>query len=148
MIRTYREQRPDATPGVLLAAIATDWFHRIPAVRLAEAQVPHRPDGAYLYECAWQPPTFGGRRGACHAAELSFVFDNLDDKSVTPLIGSAPRQEMANAMHGAWVTLATTGDPGWPAYTISSRTTRRFDTVSVTEGDHRPGERSVWVGRR
>ncbi|MEV8563829.1 hypothetical protein AB0478_47360 [Streptomyces sp. NPDC051917] len=26
-IRTYRAQRPDATPGELLAAIVTDWFY-------------------------------------------------------------------------------------------------------------------------
>jgi para-nitrobenzyl esterase len=147
-IRTYREQRPDTTPGELLAAIATDWFYRIPAVRLAEAQLPHRPGGAFLYEFAWQSPTFDGALGACHAAELPFVFDNLDDKSFTPLIGSTPPQEVADAMHGAWVSFAATGNPGWPAYTTGTRTTMRFDTVSATEDDPRPGERSVWNGRR
>jgi para-nitrobenzyl esterase len=36
-IATYRAIRPDASAGELLAAVVTDWFYRIPAIRLAEA---------------------------------------------------------------------------------------------------------------
>src|SRR6185437_1054599 len=37
-IGTYRALDPAATPGDLLVKIATDWFFRIPAIRLAEAR--------------------------------------------------------------------------------------------------------------
>lgn len=147
-IRTYREHRPDATPGELLAAIATDWFYRIPAIRLAEAQVAHRPDGVFLYEFAWQPPTFDGRLGACHAAELPFVFDNLHDKAFTPLIGTEPPQQLADAMHAAWVSFATTGDPGWPAYDEELRTTMQFGLPPRIQHDPRSWSRTLWDGRR
>ncbi|MEU6773093.1 carboxylesterase/lipase family protein [Streptomyces sp. NPDC046759] len=147
-IRTYREQRPGATPGDLLAAIATDWFYRIPAVRLAEAQIRHRPDGVFLYEFAWRPPTFAGRLGACHAVDLPFAFDNLHDTAFAPLIGTEPPQRLADALHAAWVSFIATGDPGWPAYDEKRRATLRFDVRPDLEHDPRPEERTLWEGRR
>ena len=38
----YRSDAPTATPGELMIAVATDWFFRIPALRLAEAPVLRR----------------------------------------------------------------------------------------------------------
>ena len=38
-IATYRSIRPDASAGELLTSILTDWFFRIPAIRLAEAHI-------------------------------------------------------------------------------------------------------------
>jgi para-nitrobenzyl esterase len=147
-LAVYRADRPDATPGELLAAIATDWFYRIPAVRLAEAHLQQRAGATYVYEFAWQPPTFNGRLGACHAGELPFVFDNLHDKGFTALLGTAPPQQLADTVHAAWVAFATTGDPGWTPYDTARRTTMRFDTVSATVTDPRPQERSLWDGHR
>lgn len=147
-LAVYREQRPGASPGDLLAALVTDWFYRVPALRLAEAHAGHRPGGVFLYEFAWRPPTFDGRLGAAHATELPFVFDNLGDEAFVPLLGPAPPRQIADAMHGAWVSFATTGTPGWPAYTTGTRTTMRFDTVSRAVDDPRPQERAVWEGVR
>nr|MDQ5808591.1 carboxylesterase family protein [Actinomycetota bacterium] len=71
---TYRAGRPGATPGELLADVVTDWFYRVPAVRIAEAQ----PAGtAWMYEFSWPSPQFDGRLGACHYLELGFTFDTL-----------------------------------------------------------------------
>ena len=36
-IATYRSIRSDDSAGELFAAIVTDWFYRIPAIRMAEA---------------------------------------------------------------------------------------------------------------
>ncbi|MDT8911952.1 carboxylesterase family protein [Amycolatopsis sp. PS_44_ISF1] len=142
-VRTYRAHRPEATPGDLLAAIMTDWYYWIPALRLAEA----RP-GTHVYECAWRSPAFGHRLGACHAIELPFVFDRLDDPAVRALLGDHPPQPLADAMHRAWVGFATTGDPGWPAYAADHRVVMRFDTDSATTVDDRAAERVLWDGRR
>ena len=62
---------PDASPGELLAEVMTDWFFRIPALRLAESH----PARSYVYEFGWESPAYDGRLGACHGLELPFVFD-------------------------------------------------------------------------
>ncbi|MFB6841228.1 carboxylesterase/lipase family protein [Streptomyces sp. NPDC056361] len=139
----YRATRPDATPGELLDAVATDWFYRIPAIRLAES-VP----GSHLYEFAWRSPRFDGELGACHALELPFVFDRLDDPSYAPLLGDHPPQALADAVHGAWVSFAETGDPGWPAYDTTTRATMTFTATPTTVPDPRAPERLLWEGVR
>lgn len=143
-LAAYRESRPDVAPGELHARIVTDWFYRVPALRLAEARARQRPGSVFVYEFAWQPPTFGGVLGACHAAELPFVFDTLDTGSFTGLLGSAPPRGLAAAMHRAWVAFASGGDPGWPAYDLGSRATMRFAEASGVTSDPRPGERELW----
>ncbi|MFE0641153.1 carboxylesterase/lipase family protein [Streptomyces sp. NPDC058877] len=141
----YRAARPTATPGELLDAVATDWFYRIPAVRLAES-VP----GSHLYEFAWRSPGCGGTLGACHALELPFVFDRLHDPSYAPMLGDRPPQALADAVHGAWVSFAKTGSPGWPAYDRTTRTTRTFTVgpEAATADDPRARERLLWEGVR
>ncbi|MFI9600667.1 carboxylesterase/lipase family protein [Streptomyces sp. NPDC052043] len=139
----YRETHPNATPGELLSAVATDWFYRIPALRLAES-VP----GSHVYEFAWRSPQFAGRLGACHALDLPFVFNRLDDPSYTPLTGAHPPQPLADAMHKAWLAFAKTGDPGWPAYETTTRTTMVFTEDPTPENDPRGQERLLWEGVR
>ncbi|MEU6734880.1 carboxylesterase/lipase family protein [Streptomyces physcomitrii] len=147
-LAVYRAARPGATPGELLAAVATDWFYRIPAVRLAEARTAHRAASAHLYEFAWRPPTYGGRLGACHAAEIPFVFDNLHEGSFAGILGTEPPGQLAEAMHRAWVSFATTGDPGWAPYDTATRPVMRFDTAPELVHDPRGAERALWEGRR
>ncbi|MGW2514144.1 carboxylesterase/lipase family protein [Streptomyces scopuliridis] len=141
----YRASRPAATPGELLDAVATDWFYRIPAIRLAES-VP----GSYLYEFSWRSPQFDGTLGACHALELPFVFDRLRDPSYAPMLGAHPPQALADAMHGAWISFAKTGSPGWKPYNRTTRTTMAF-TATPTPApvtDPRAEERLLWEGVR
>lgn len=139
----YRESRPQAMPGEIFDALTTDWFYRVPAIRLAEA-VP----GSHLYEFAWRSPRFDGRLGACHAVELGFVFDLVGSDAYTPMLGEGAPQALADTMHGAWVAFATTGDPGWAPYDRDSRTTMVFDEESATVDDPRPQERELWDGLR
>jgi para-nitrobenzyl esterase len=116
----YRAALPDAPPGLVLSELVTDWFYRIPALRLAEA-VP----GTRVYEFGWESPV--DALGSCHALEVPFVFDSLDDPTAAWLVGPAAPRALAAAMHGAWVAFATTGDPGWPPYDTQSRLIMRFD---------------------
>ena len=142
-VAAYRVARPGAGPGELLAAIETDWWCRIPAIRLAEAHA-SAPSGTYMYEFAWPAPGLG----ACHALEIGFVFDTLDlgpSQMLGPLLAGAP-QALADAMHGAWIAFATTGDPGWSGYEPDRRATMRFDTVSRVVDDPRAFERGLWAG--
>ncbi len=146
VIASYRAARPDATPGELMMAAVGDWFFRIPAIRVAEARQARGAD-TFVYEFCWPSPQFDGRLGACHALEVGFVFDNLDDPLAEPLAGAAPPQSLADEMHGAWVAFVKTGSPGWAPYG-ADRTTRRFDLVSATVNDPGAAQRLVWEGAR
>jgi para-nitrobenzyl esterase len=140
----YRAPRPRAATGDLLGALITDWFFRIPAIRLAEA---HARNGGstYMYEFAWRSPLFDGRLGSCHALEIGFVFDNLGREGAMTLAGSEPPQALADAMHGAWVTFATRGAPGWSRYDAKERTVMRFDGAGGTVVmDPAATERQLW----
>ncbi|MBO1330848.1 carboxylesterase/lipase family protein [Streptomyces sp. VRA16 Mangrove soil] len=136
-----------ATPGELLEAVGTDWFYRMPALRLAES-VP----GTHVYEFAWRSPQFDGELGACHALELGFVFDLLDDPDYLPMAGEKAPRELARTMHAAWVAFAESGDPGWAAYDpAGERTTMVFaaDTDGCrTQADPRAARRQSWHGVR
>ncbi len=146
----YRAAHPDGSPGDLLAAVLTDWWVRVPAVRLADAHAP-APARTFMYEFAWPSPAFGGRLGACHGLEIPFVFDTLDlgtEQMLGGALGENPPQQLADTIHAAWVRFAKDGDPGWPRYDLEHRATMRFDlTPSVVE-DPDARERELWSGVR
>ncbi|MFK3732955.1 carboxylesterase/lipase family protein [Streptomyces sp. NPDC088090] len=113
--RVYRANRPQARPGEVLGALATDKLLRVPLNRLADARLRAGAAGrTYLYEFGWPSPVLG--LGACHALELGFVFDTLDTPEAKALTGPDAPRELAAAMHAAWVAFAADGDPGWRAW--------------------------------
>ena len=138
--------RPSAGPGELLAAVQSDWYFRVPVMRLADAHATS-PARTYMYEFAWRSPLYGGRLGACHGADIGFVFDTLGQGSEA-LAGGDPPQQLARAMHAAWIGFARDGDPGWPRYDLARRATMRFDTTSEVVNDPRSKERLLWDGVR
>lgn len=142
-LSAYRARYPEAVPGDLLAAVQTDWWMRIPAIRLADAHAnANTTSGTYMYEFAWASPGLG----AVHALEVPFVFDTAatDAPLFGPLLGDDPPQKLAHTMHAAWLAFAATGDPGWPRYGPDRRATMRFDTDSRVVDDPRPWERALW----
>jgi para-nitrobenzyl esterase len=145
-LAAYRAAHPNASAGDLLAAIQTDWYWRIPAIRLADAHVTSKA-ATYMYEFAWRSPQFDGRLGASHALEIAFVFDTLGN-ATEPLLGAHPPQRLADTMHAAWVAFATHGDCGWPKYDLRHRATMRFDLTSEVVHDPRAAERALWEGMR
>src|SRR6185369_4657198 len=96
-LNAYRAAHPGASAGDLLAAIQTDWYWRIPAIRLADAHA-QRTSATCMYEFAWRSPQFDGLLGACHALEIAFVFDTLGVETLA-LLGPNPPQQLAGAMH-------------------------------------------------
>ena len=147
-LAVYRAAHPNASAGDLLAAIQTDWYIRMPAIRLADAHARNATTSpTYMYEFAWRSPQFNGLFGACHGGEIPFVFDTLGNET-EPLWGADPPQQLADTMHAAWVAFATNGDCGWPKYALSRRTTMRFDMRSEVVDDPRSTERALWEGVR
>ncbi|HXZ65297.1 MAG TPA: carboxylesterase/lipase family protein [Streptosporangiaceae bacterium] len=144
-LELYRTNRPGATAGDVYAALVTDWFFWIPAIRVAEAR---SESPTWVYEFGWKSPVLGGQLGACHYVEVPFVFDALRSEGAAPMVGSAPPQGVADDVHLAWVRFVTSGDPGWPRYEAADRATMLFDTHSDVVHDLRAGERRLWDGLR
>ncbi|MBK3580172.1 carboxylesterase/lipase family protein, partial [Streptomyces sp. MBT65] len=108
--RGYRTLHPDAGTAETVGQLVTDHLLRYPLHRLAEA----RPGTAHVYEFAW--PSNLPDLGSCHALELGFVFDTGDIPESAKLAGEGAPQELADAMHGAWVRFAVDGEPGWQTW--------------------------------
>jgi para-nitrobenzyl esterase len=142
-VGSYRAGRPDAKPGAVLAALGTDLRFWLPMLGVAESRFAASAP-TYLYEFSWRSPLMDGALGACHALEIPFVFDTLDVRHA--LVGDEPPQELADAMHAAWVAFASSGEPGWPAYEASRRATMRFDVESEVVDDPRREDRLLWSG--
>jgi para-nitrobenzyl esterase len=146
-LAAYRAARPGASAGELLADVSTDWFFRIPSLRVAEAQAAGGAP-AWVYEFSWPSPQFGGRLGACHALELGFTWDTIPLEAHGALAGQGAPQELADAMHGAWVRFLTDGDPGWPAYGTDRRPVQDFGAEVRLVDDPRGDLRALWDGIR
>lgn len=152
VVATYRSNRGEATPDDLWSAIMTDRVFRIPAIRLAEAQAAHQPDRTFLYLFTWPTPALEGRLGSCHALEIPFVFDNLDQPGVDFITGEQGPQPLADAMHRAWLAFAHGADPGhegiptWAPYDPVGRPTMRFDESCEPLSDPAGDERQLWDG--
>ena len=146
LIGSY-EQSTGGSEADVRGAIETDRMFRIPAVRLAEAQV-GSDTPVWMYRFDWPTPIMGGRLGACHAIEIPFVFDNLDAPGAPEFTGGSAPQELATTMHKAWVNFMQTGDPGadWPRYDTAKRSTMLLDAECRVEDDPQGELRTVWDG--
>ncbi|MGW6056710.1 carboxylesterase/lipase family protein [Streptomyces sp. NPDC055189] len=137
----YRAARPDASPGEIFGAIVTDKMLRVPLNRLADARA-DRPGRTFVYEFAWPSPQHG--LGACHALEISFVFDTLDAPDSLLLAGETAPRHLAEAMHRAWIAFASGEDPGWPEWS-AERPVMTYGTdgarVVLAPREH---ERRLW----
>jgi para-nitrobenzyl esterase len=154
VVAGYRASRAGSTPAELLEAIMTDLVFRIPAIRLAEAQIAHGTP-AWMYRFDWTTPAFGGRLKATHALDIPFMWDIVGKPGVEMLTGDRPdRQALADRMHAAWLAFARSGDPStallpdWPSYDLSRRATMIFDDVCRIEDDPAAAERLLWEGIR
>jgi para-nitrobenzyl esterase len=153
-LEVYRRDRPDAPARDVLCALLTDHTFRIPALRLAEAQLDHHP-GVWSYLFTYASPAFGGLLGSCHALDVPFVWDNLDARGAAMFAGEADDgvRALARQMADAWVAFAVDGAPAaaglpeWPRYDRDRRATMRLDRPEAEVVDD-PGrhERELWQG--
>jgi len=150
LIASY-ENATDGSEAEVRNAVETDRMFRIPAIRLAEAQVANDTP-TFMYRFDWPTPILGGRLGACHAIEIPFVFDNLTAPGAPEFTGGRAPQELATAMHKAWVNFMRTGDPStpelpeWHRYDTASRSTMLLDEHCRLADDPQGDLRRVWDG--
>jgi para-nitrobenzyl esterase len=144
-LAVYRANRPQASPGDVLSAVITDWFFRIPAIRVAEA---HAGTDTWMYRFDYPEPADNHGFGALHAVEIPFVFDTVDIGDTRPLLGDTPSPIVAATAHRAWVRFITDGEPGWAPYdTVRRSTALLTETVDVVD-DPAGDERQLWDGIR
>jgi para-nitrobenzyl esterase len=152
IVAAYRQVADGVSHDEVWSQIMTDRVFRIPANRLAEAQVNHQPEHTFMYQFDFASTAFDGMLGACHALEIPFVFDNLHKPSVDLFTGPEPPTGLAGAMHRAWISFARGGDPNhdglppWPAYDLAARSTMHFDRESEVRHDPGAERRVVWDG--
>jgi para-nitrobenzyl esterase len=148
-LAAYRANRPGASPGDILAAVVSDWFFRVPSIRVAEAHAAAAGTGrTWMYRFDHPEPPDNHRFGACHAAEIPFVFDTATRADVRPLIGDTPSQAVADRVHRVWVDFITHGNPGWAPYDTARRTTALLAETVTAVDDPAGDERALWDGIR
>ena len=115
----------------ILSAIESDRVFRLPVIRMAEAQRQKQP--VFMYRFEWQTRAMRGLMGACHAADLPFVFDTLQSPLGKAFTGDTPAARALSArMIGAWTSFARSGNPSceavgdWPTYDEGDRATMRL----------------------
>ncbi|WP_299599295.1 carboxylesterase family protein [uncultured Microbulbifer sp.] len=92
----------------------TDMVFTVPGLRLLQA---HR--GQRFHYHFSQPLSAQPLLGACHAAELGYVFGTHSHSSLQHLYGGeAEPQTLSNTMRNAWLSFAESGNPGedWPGF--------------------------------
>ena len=144
LVAVYRAARPAAAPAELWEAIWTDREFRVPSLRATEAQVGRCP-ATYSYLFTWPSPSPG--IGSCHGLELPFVFGTLASKGADAFAGSGPAAEaLATVVQDAWLSFARAGDPGWPAYDLTTRPTMLLGETCEVVDDPMQAERMAWEG--
>jgi para-nitrobenzyl esterase len=135
IIDTYKKARAgtlSTEPKELLDAIVTDQMFRIATLRILEAQSVYQPN-TYNYLFTWETSVYNGGLGACHALELPFVFNTIEEPGMKALVGSPTNTEsLCENMMDAWLAFAHNGNPNhdgiphWPNYDKKSRATLLF----------------------
>jgi para-nitrobenzyl esterase len=134
VIRTFRRDRPKASPSDLFFAITTA---RMWSATLTEAELKAKQNRAavYLYQVAWETPVDNGKWHSPHSIEHGLVFNNVD-LSGSYYGPSSTAQLVADQMSPAWIAFARTGDPNnphipqWPKFTEQNHATLIFDVKS------------------
>lgn len=122
--------------------LLNDLLFRVNSLVVAELQSGWAD--TYVYHFTW-PSSIPGL-GACHAAELPFVFNNLNTQSGTAFTGPNPPAVLAEKMQASWVNFARTGNPAheaipaWDKYEKQKRQTMFIDLEWHQESD--PGKES------
>ena len=146
LMDVYRTNRPDDSPGDIMALVYGDQRYRRTATTAAELRSPGSCAPTYMYMMRWRTPVLNGALRSPHTLCLPFVFGNVDLAS--GITGNdASRYQLQEHMAGAWVQFARTGDPNragdpqWEPYRIPERQTMVFDLPTGSIADPARHER-------
>ena len=125
-----------------LTELYNELLFRIPALKQAEL---YAANGNAVYNYYWTMPGEYETVGACHAIELTYVFNN---PQVTIYNGNVYDHELADTVQDMWVNFARTGDPGteeitWQAYNSQTRLTMILGEKIRMESDLKAEQREL-----
>lgn len=127
-----------------ITALFNELLFRLPAIRQGQTHADH---GNRVYMYYWRYPSALPDLGACHAVELAYVFNNLEETIYT---GENVSAELAAKVQQMWVNFALTGDPSlpeltWTPYTKASRWTMVLDETPYLKVNlHETGRRLLY----
>ncbi len=111
-----------------------EMLFRVPAMKQAAV---HSDRGNHTYTYYWTYPGEDKVIGACHAIELSYVFNNLDEDIYT---GNNINEALADNIQNMWVNFARTGNPSTDSYTWEKYNTGTRMTMVLGEDIHMEGD--------
>ncbi len=148
VIAAYRRLYPQYTASDVFFAATTAGRSWRGAILEAEACA-QQGAPTWMYQLDFPSPLDGGKYGAMHTLDIPLAFDNIRQSGSRTGDG-AEAQSVADAMSGALLAFARSGDPNhaglphWPPYRLPQRATMLFDTASRTVDDPRRGERELY----
>lgn len=146
----YEAFAPGSTPREKLVYALADTMFRNSTVRILDAAAEAGGD-VYSWMCSYENPddTLGFR--ATHAIELPFIWDWIGNPGGVPtMAGLNAPADLGRAMRAYWVAFArhgipqANGEPDWPRYDTTSRSTLILDTERRVEDDYDEGVRRFW----
>lgn len=125
-----------------LSEFFNETLFRLPAIAVAES---HAKTGGNTYMYFWKYPSAIPDYGACHAVELAYVFNNLDQTIYT---GNNIDPNLAANVQAMWVNFAKTGDPStkdleWLKYDPIQRETMILDSTCRMEKNPKALQREL-----
>jgi len=148
IVAQYRRLYPDYTPSDVFFAATTAARSWKGFVLESQSRAAQNGAPTYVYCVNWRSPLDGGRWKAPHTVDIPLVFDNPAESNYTR--GAAEAQTVADAMNGALLAFARTGNPDtpalppWPRFDRVRRPTMIFDVPSRVENDPRGAERRLF----
>lgn len=138
----YHQAYPGLSDTGLFTVMLSDALVRIPTTRVARA---HAQAGGrtWLYDFTWQGPTLS----AAHGIDLPFTFGNPDSRFATRFLGAPPPSDfddLSTRLRTAWTSYASTGDPGWPRFTLDRQTTRIWNVPPTDTAYPLDASRQIW----
>jgi para-nitrobenzyl esterase len=148
LLALYRVHFPAKTPYLLYSQIITDAGFRRFAHAQAERKAAQARAPVFTYLWEWVSPAYDGKFGAVHAMDVAASLYNERDVIVGG--GSRAARAMCDALAGAWVNFAKTGDPGhalippWPRFDAVHRATMIFGDPARVVNDPYGEIRAFW----
>ncbi len=138
----------DAYPDIFFAATTAGRSWR---GQVEEADARARDQGpTWVYQMDFPSPLDGGKWGAPHTFDIPLAFNNID-KPGSMTGASAHARRIADQLSGAFIALASKGDPNhkglpeWRRHKLPSRETMVFDVKTRLVNDPRKKERELFA---
>ena len=149
--QAYVQAREDRSGEQAWVDMQSDLVFRVPAIRLAESQLPYAP--IWMYRFDWASPAMSGQLGSCHALEMPFVWNSQSPFSYF-LLDSAmtSAQPLIERIHATWATFIRTGNPNstalpdWPIYALPQRATMILNETSQVVEQPQAELLPLWTG--